>query len=159
MYNSHSTCLVGSYSILRNYPFQDHGRTSEKLKKNYYARSNPESRVAQNPQGHHKDHWSARQEGWSWTLGSSVENVFRKLVLKTEELFDFASKTENADSIYLVLEQWLEDVTNNNDKFLLTARSYAESFVDRYTVCEGVNPQSKAKKSSCLITSTMSSKR
>ena len=49
--------------------------------------------------------------------------VFSKLVQNNEELFDLACKAENLDSNYPVLEQWLDDVTKNNDKFLLAARS------------------------------------
>ena len=59
-------------------------------------------------------------------LVSKLKDVFSKLVQKNEKLFDLASKAENPDSIYLVLEQWLDDVTNNNDKFLLAARSYID---------------------------------
>ena len=43
---------------------------------------------------------------------------------KNEYLFDLASKTEKLDSIYPVLEQWLDVVNKNNEKFLLAARNY-----------------------------------
>ena len=69
-----------------------------------------------------------------------------------------ASKAENPDSIYPVFEQWLEDVTKNNDKFLLAARSYIDTIADRDTVCEGVNPQGQSRRSSRRTTS-MSSQR
>ena len=79
--------------------------------------------------------------------------------MKNEELFDLASKAENPDSIYLVLEQWLDVVTTNNDKFLLAVRNYIESVVDRDTVCEGVKPQGQPKISSHRTASSMSSQR
>ena len=78
---------------------------------------------------------------------------------KNEELLDLASKAENPDSIYPVLEQWLEEVTKNNDKFLLAARSYIDSAAHRDTVCEGVNPQGQSKRSSRRTASSMSSQR
>ena len=78
---------------------------------------------------------------------------------KNEELFDLASKTENPDSIYLVLEHWLDDVTKNNDKFLNAARSYIDSVADRDIVRQGVIPQRQSKRSSRRTTSSMSSQR
>ena len=78
---------------------------------------------------------------------------------KNEELFDLAINAENPESIYTVLEQWLDDVTKNNDKYLLAARSYIDSLVDRDTVCEGVNPQRQSKISSRRTASSMSSQR
>ena len=78
---------------------------------------------------------------------------------KKEELFDLAIKTENPDSIYPALEQWLDDVTKNNDRFLLAARNYIDSVADRDTVCEGVNPQGQSKRSSRQTTSSMSRQR
>ena len=92
-------------------------------------------------------------------LVSKLKDVFSKLVQKNEELFDWASKAENPDSIYRVLDQWLDDVTNNNDKFLLAARSYIGSVAHRDTVCEGVNPQGQSKRSSRRKASSMSSQR
>ena len=92
-------------------------------------------------------------------LVSKLKDVFSKLLLKNEELFDLASKAENPDSIYPVLEQWLDDVTKNNDKFLLAARSYIDSVADRDTVFEDVNPQGQPKISSRQTTSSMSSHR
>ena len=76
---------------------------------------------------------------------------------KNEELFDLASKAEKPDSIYSVLEQWLDDVTKNNDKFLLAARSYSAS--DRDTVCESVDPQGQSKIRSRRTASSVSSQR
>ena len=55
---------------------------------------------------------------------------------KNEDFFDLACKAELPDSIYPVLEQWLDDVTKNNDKFLHAARSYIDSVAHRDTVCE-----------------------
>ena len=78
---------------------------------------------------------------------------------KNEELFDLASKAENPDSIYPVLEQWLDDVTKNDDIFLLAARSYIDTVADRDTVCDGVNPQGQSRRSSRRTTSSMSSQR
>ena len=63
---------------------------------------------------------------------------------KNEKLFDMAGKTENPDSIYSVLEQWFDDVTKNNAKFLLAARSYIDPVFVRDTVREGVNPQGQS---------------
>ena len=88
-----------------------------------------------------------------------MKDVFSKLVQKNEELFDLACKAENPDSIYPVLEQWLDDVTKNNDKFLLAARSYIDSVADRDIVCEGVSPQGQSKKSSRRTTSSISRQR
>ena len=90
-------------------------------------------------------------------LVSNLKDVFSKLVQKTEELFDLASKAENPDSIYPVLEQRLDDVTKNNDNFLLAARGYIDAVDDRDTVCEGVNPQGQSRRSSRRTTSSMSS--
>ena len=53
----------------------------------------------------------------------------------------------------------MDDVTKNNDKFLLAARSYIDSIADRDTVCEGVNPQGQSKRSSRQTASSMSSQR
>ena len=88
-----------------------------------------------------------------------LKDVFRKLVQKNAELFDLASSAENPDSIYPVLQQWLDDVTKNNDKFLHAARSYIDSVADRHIVCEGVNPQGQSKMSSRRTASSMSSQR
>ena len=76
---------------------------------------------------------------------------------KDEELFDLASKAEYPDSIYPVLEQCLHDVTKNNDKFLLAARSYIDKVADQDTVCEGINPQGQSRRSSRRLTLSMSS--
>ena len=88
-----------------------------------------------------------------------LKDVFSKLVQKNEELFDLACKAENPDSIYPVLEQWLDDVTKNNDKFLLAAKSYFDSVADRDIVCEGVSPQGQSKRSSLRTTSSISRQR
>ena len=92
-------------------------------------------------------------------LASKLKDVFSILAQKNEELFDLASKAENPDSIYPVLEKWLDYVTKNYDKFLLAIRSYIDSVADRDTVCEGVNPQGQSKRSSRGTTSSMSSQR
>ena len=42
----------------------------------------------------------------------------------------------------------MHDVTKNNDKFVLAARSYIDSVAHRDAVCEGVNPQGQSKRSS-----------
>ena len=95
----------------------------EKLKKLFNARSNLESELC----NIHKDITDAidRQDRRVKVerLVSKLKDVFSKLVQKNEELFDLASKAENPDSIYPVLEQWLDDKTKNNDKFLVAARS------------------------------------
>ena len=78
--------------------------------------------------------------------------------MKNEELFDMASKAENPDSNHF-LEQWLDDVTENNDEFLYAARSYIDSVADRIIVCEGVNPQGQSKISSRRTVSSMCSQR
>ena len=90
-------------------------------------------------------------------LVSKLEDVFSKLLQQNEELFDLARKAENPD--FPVREQWLGDVTKNNDKFLLAARGYIDSVADRDTVCEGVNPQGQSKISSRRKASSMSSQR
>ena len=131
----------------------------EKLKKLFNARSNLESESC----NIHMDITDAidRQDRRVKVerLVSKLKDVFSKLVQKNEELFDLASKAENPDSIYPVLEQWLDDVNKNNDNFLLAARSYIDSVADRDTVCEGVNPQGQSKRSSRRTTSSMSSQR
>ena len=76
---------------------------------------------------------------------------------KNAELFDLAIKTENTVSVYSVLDQWLDDVTKNNDKLSLAARSLFDSVADQDTVCEGVKPQEQTKKSSRQTTSSISS--
>ena len=99
----------------------------EKLNKLFNARSNLESELC----NIHKDITDAidRQDRRVKVerLVSKLKDVFSKLVQKNEELFDFASKADNPDLIYPVLEQWLDNVTNNNDKFLLAGRSYIDS--------------------------------
>ena len=111
----------------------------EKLKKLFNARYNLESELCNT----HKDITDAidcqDRRVKVESLVSKLKDVFSKLVQKNEELFDLASKTENPDSIYPVLEQWLDGVTNSNDKFLLAARSYIDSVAHRDTICEGVN--------------------
>ena len=131
----------------------------KKLKKFFNARSNLESDLC----NIHKDITDAidRQDRRVKVerLVSKLKDVFSKLVQKNEELFDLASKAENPDSIYPVLEQWLDDVTNNNDKFLLASRNYIDSVAHRDTVCEGVNPQGQSKRSSRRTASSISSQR
>ena len=131
----------------------------EKLKKLFNARSNLESELC----NIHKDITDAinRQDRRVKLerLVSKLKDVFSKLVQKNEELFDLASKAENPDSIYPVLEQWLDDVTKNNDKFLLAARSYIDTVDDQDTVREGVNTQGQSRGNSRLTTSSMSSQR
>ena len=62
-------------------------------------------------------------------------------------------------TIQFTLEQWLDDVTKNNDKFLLAARSYIDSIADRDTVCEGFNPQGQSTRDLRQKASSMSSQR
>ena len=127
------------------------------LKKLFNARSNSESEL----RNIHKDITDAidcqDRRVKVERLVSKLEDVFSKLVEKNEELFDLASKAENPDSIYPVLEQWLDDKTKINDKFMLAARSYIDSVADRDTVCEGVNSQGQSKRSSRRTTSSLSS--
>ena len=131
----------------------------EQLKKLFNARFNLESEL----RNIHKDITDAidcqDRRVKNERLVSKLKDVFSKLVKRNEELFDLASKAENPDSIYPVLEQCLDDVTKNNDKFLLAARSYIDSVAGRDTVCEGVNPQGQSKRSSRRTTSSMSSQR
>ena len=131
----------------------------EKLKKLFNARFNLEFELC----NIHKDITDAidRQDRRVEVerLVSKLKDVFKKLVQKNEELFDLACKTENPDLIYIVLEQWLCDLTKNNDKFLLAARIYTDSVADQVTACEGVNPQVQSKRSSRRTTSSMSSQR
>ena len=128
----------------------------DKLKKLFNARSNLESELCII----HKDITDAidRQDRRVKVerLVSKLKDVFSKLVEKNEELFDLASKAENPESIYLVLEQWLDDVTKNNDNLLLAARSY---IAHRDTVYEDVNLQEQSKRSSRRTASSMSSQR
>ena len=129
----------------------------EKLKKLFNARSNLESELCNT----HKDITVAidRQDRRVKVerLVSKLKDIFSKLVQKNEELFDSACKAENPGSIYPILEQWLDDVTKNNDKFLFAARSYIDTVADRDSVCEGVNPQGQSRRSSRRTTSSMSS--
>ena len=117
----------------------------EKLKKLFNAWSNLESELRNIP----KDITNATDLQDSRVkvefLVSKLKDVFSKLVRKNEELFDLASKAKNSDSIYPVLEQWLDSVTKYTDIFLLAARSYIDTVADRDTVCEGVNPQVQSK--------------
>ena len=131
----------------------------KKLKKLSNARSNLESELC----NIHRDITDAMDRQHRRVkverLVSKLKDIFSKLVQKNEELFDLASKAENPDSIYPVLEQWLDDVTNTNDKFLLAARSYIDSVAHRDTVCEGVNTHGQSKRSSRRTASSMSSQR
>ena len=131
----------------------------EKLKKLFIARSNLEFELC----NIHMDITDAidcqdRRDKVE-RLVFKLRDVFSKLVQKNEELFDLASKAENPDSIYPVLEQWLDDVIKNSDKFLHAARSYIDSVADRDIVCEGVNPQALSKISSRQTASSKSSQR
>ena len=123
------------------------------------ARSNQKSELGKTP----KDTTDAidRQDSWVKIerLVSKLKDVFSKLVQKNEELFDLAGKAENPDSIYPVLELWLDDVTKNNDNFLHATRSYIDTVANRGTVCEGVNPQDQSRRKSRRTTSSMSSQR
>ena len=131
----------------------------EKLKKLFNARSNLESELC----NIHMDITDAIDCQDSRVkvelLVSKLKDVFSKLVEKNEEVFDLASNAEKPDSIYPVLEQWLDDVTSNNDKFLLAARNYNDSVAHPDTACEGVNPQGQSKRSSRRTGSSMSSQR
>ena len=131
----------------------------EKMKKLFNARSNLESELC----NIHKDITDAidRQDRRVKIerLVSKLKEVFSKLVQKNEELFNLVSKAENPNSIYPVLEQWLDDVTKNNDKFLLAARSYIDTVADRDIVCEGVRLQRQSRRSSRRTLSSMSSQR
>ena len=75
-------------------------------------------------------------------LNDWLNDALFKLVQTNEELFDMASKIENPDSIYSILEHWLDDVTKNNDEFVcqwlevilnqsLTKTSYAQALILR----------------------------
>ena len=131
----------------------------EKLKKLFNARSNLESELS----NIHKDITDAidRQDRRVKVERSvsKLKDIFNKLMQKNEELFNLASKAENPDSIYPVLEQWLDDVNKNNDKILHAARSYVDSVADRDIVCEGVKTQGQSKISSRRTASSMSSQR
>ena len=131
----------------------------QKLKKLFNARSNQESELC----NIHKDITDVIDRRDKRVkiepLVSELKDVFSKLVQKNEELFDLASKAENPDSIYPVLEQCLDDVTKNNDKILLAVRNYINWVADQDTVCEGVKPQGQSKISSGPTTSSMSSQR
>ena len=120
-------------------------KQQEKLKKLFNSRSNLESEL----RNIHKDITDAidRQDRRVKVdrLVSKLKDVFSKLVEKNEELFDLASKAEKPDSIYPDLEQWLDDETKNNDKFLLATRSYIDSVAHRDTAYECVNPQGQFK--------------
>ena len=106
----------------------------EKLKKLFNARSNLESEL----RNIHKDITDAincqDRRIKVERLISKLKVVFSKLVQKNQELFDLANKAENPDSINSVFEQKLDDVTKNNDKFLLAARSYIATVAERDTV-------------------------
>ena len=125
----------------------------DKLKKVFNARSNLESELC----NIHKDITDAIDlQGRRVKVNrlvSKLKDVFSKMVQKNEELFDLTSKAENPDLIYLVLEQWLDDVTKNNDQFLLADRKYVDTVDDRDTVCEGVNPQGQSRRNSRRTTS------
>ena len=131
----------------------------ENLKKLFDARPNLESEL----RNIHKDITDAidRQDRRVKVerLVSMLNDVFSKLVQKNEELFDLASKAENPDSIYPVLGHWLDDVTKNNDKFLLAAKSYFDSVAHRDIVCDGVNLHGQSKISSRRTASSMSRQR
>ena len=90
----------------------------KKLKKLFNTRSNLESELC----NIHKDITDAidRQDRRVKVgrLVSKLKDVFSKLVQKNEVLFDLASKAENPDSLYPVLEQWLDYVTNNKNSCL-----------------------------------------
>ena len=121
----------------------------EKLKKLFNARSNIESEL----RNVHKDITDAidRQDMRVKVerLVSKLKVVFSTLVEKNEEIFDLASKAENTDSIYFVLEQWLDDVTNNNDKLwleailtqLLIKKSYARALTFKGSLREDHDEQ------------------
>ena len=73
----------------------------QKLKKLFNARSNLESEL----RNIHKDITDRQDRRVKIErLVSKLKDVFSKLVQKNEELFDLASKAENLDSIYRVLE-------------------------------------------------------
>ena len=111
----------------------------------------------------HKDIADATElqerRGKAERLFSKLKDLFSKLVQKIEKLIHLASETENPDSIYRVLEQWLDDVTMNNNKFLLAARNYIDTVADQNTACEGIIPQVHTKRSWRPTTSSMSSQR
>ena len=129
------------------------------MKKLFNARSNLESELC----NIHKDITDAidcqDRRVKVERLVSKLKDVFSKLVQKSKELFDLASKAENPDSLYPVLEQWLGDINNNIDIFLLAAKNYIDSVAHRDTVCEGVNPQGQSRRSSRRTASSMSSQR
>ena len=52
-------------------------------------------------------------------LVSKLKDVFGKMVEKNKDQYDLVRRTENPNSFYPVLEQWLDDITKNNDKFCL----------------------------------------
>ena len=131
----------------------------EKSKKLFNARSNPVSEL----RNIHKDITNAMEcqerKFKVERLVSKLKDVFSKLVQKNEEQFDLASKAKKLDFIYPVLEQWLDGVIKDNDKFLLKARNYIDSVAELDTVCQGVNPQGQSKRSSHQTKSSMYSQR
>ena len=134
-------------------------QSQEKLKKLFSVRSNLESEL----RNIHKDITDAidRQDRRVKfeRLVSKLMDAFCKMVRRNEELFDLAGKKENPHSIDPILEQWLDNLTKNNDEFLQAARNYVDSIPDHNIVCVGNNPQGPSNRSSLLTTSTMSSQR
>ena len=115
--------------------------SQEKLKKLFIAGCNLESELRNIQKISLTPDKTGRKEQLLM-LNDWLNDALFKLVQTNEELFDMASKIENPDSIFSILEHWLDDVTKNNDEFVcqwlevilnqsLTKTSYAQALILR----------------------------
>ena len=65
-------------------------------------------------------------------------------MIKNEELFDLAQKTENPDAACKNLEKWLETVTKKTDEFIAAARGYINSVHDKETAEQYTSHRSRS---------------
>ena len=60
-------------------------------------------------------------------LVKEAEDAMTRAFSKNEQVFALASKTTNAEALKADLEQWLKEVTEQNDEILRKARDYIDA--------------------------------
>ena len=60
-------------------------------------------------------------------LVKEAEDAMTRAFSKNEQIFALASKTTNAEALKADLEQWLKEVTEQNDEILRKTRKYIDA--------------------------------
>ena len=63
-------------------------------------------------------------------LVKEAEDAMTRAFSKNEQIFAIASKTTNAEALKADLQQWLKEVTEQNDEILRHARDYIDACLE-----------------------------